>query len=232
MAEKDITTNIEPNEADLSELKKAHFQQTGLTGTRIAPPVSQQPQGLNPELMNMLKLGKSFANFQGIDRCIRVLEPGQVNQRHCGAMMVKNLTMNQLMCSNCDRVKDINARPRTINSSMIRLSDKELAECGLQSDPLVGKQVVPEAASKPAKKTRKARNDGPIEGPKKRTPMKTPNKVSIEMSMEELKSDPNVLKIMLQKTLEAIYELPVSNFREAEAIRVVKERVESYLQEK
>jgi hypothetical protein len=59
--------------------------------------------------------------------------------------------------------------------------------------------------------------------------VKTPNSVKIEMSMEELKKDPNVLNVMLQKTLEAIYELPVSNFREAEEIRVVKERVESFL---
>jgi hypothetical protein len=44
-----------------------------------------------------------------------------------------------------------------------------------------------------------------------------------------LKKDPNILNVMLQKTLEAIYELPVSNFREAEEIRVVKERVESFL---
>jgi len=49
------------------------------------------------------------------------------------------------------------------------------------------------------------------------------------MTMEELKSDPDVVKVMLSKTLEAIFELPVSNFREAEAIRVVKERVESFL---
>lgn len=55
--------------------------------------------------------------------------------------------------------------------------------------------------------------------------MKTPNKVTIEISMEELKKNPNVLDVMLKKTLEAIYELPVSNFHEAEEIRVVKERI-------
>lgn len=225
MAEKDITTNIEPNEADLSELKKAHFDQVGMTGTRIAAPVPQQPTGLNNELLNMLKLGKTFANFQGIDRCIRVLEPGQSNQRHCGSMMVKNLTMNQLMCSNCDRVKDVNARPKVINSAMIRLSDKELAECGLESDPLANLKPEP---IKPAKRLKKQ----PVEGAEvtpRRTKVKTPNSVKIEISMDELKNDPNVVNVMLNKTLEAIFELPVSNFREAEAIRVVKEKVESYL---
>lgn len=228
MSEKDITTNIEPNEADLTELRKAHFDQVGIKGTRIAAPVPQQPSGLNNELLNMIKLGKNFANFQGIDRCIRVLEPGQANQRHCGSMMVKNLTMNQLMCSNCDRVQDVNARPKVINSSMIRLSDKELAECGLESDPLVGLKPEP---IKPAKRLKKQPAETAEPKPK-RTKMKTPSSVVIEMPMEDLRKDPNVLKVMLQKTLDAIYELPVSNFREAEEIRVVKDRIESYLQEK
>jgi len=100
----------------------------------------------------MLKIGKKFAQFQGVDRCIRVLEPNTPNQRHCGAMMVKNLTINRRMCSSCDRIKDVNARPVVINSSMIRLSDKELAECGLKEDPLANARTVP-IQPKKAKKT-------------------------------------------------------------------------------
>lgn len=226
MAENEIKTELNASDSDVSELKKAHYEAAG--GTRMAAPVPQQPQGLNSELLNMLKIGKRYANFQGIDRCIQVLDVGMPHQRHCGSMMVKNLTMNQLMCTSCDRVKDPNARPNVINSSMIRLSQKELEECGLQSDPLAGKTVVPEPAKEPAKKIKKERKDEAVVGPKTRT-MKTPNKVNIEMTMEELKNNPDVVAVMLNKTLEAIYELPVSNFREAEAIRVVKERVESFL---
>ena len=225
MAEKDITTSIEASDTDVTDLKKAHYQSAGVEGTRIAAPVAEQPKGLNAELVNMLKIGKRFANFQGIDRCIQILEPNTPNQRHCGAMMVKNLTTNMLMCSNCDRVKDPNARPKIINSSMIRLSAKELEEVGLKEDPLFGKTVVPDQP-KPVKvkKVKEPSTTAP-----RRVKVKTPNKVTIELSMDQLRSDPNVLKVMLQQTLEAIFELPVSNFREAEEIRIVKDKVESVL---
>lgn len=222
----DITTSFEASDADILDLKKAHFAQAGNDlKTRIAAPVAEQPKGLNPELLNMLKIGKRYANFQGLDRCIRVIEPNTVNQRHCGAMMVKNLTTNMLMCTNCDRIKDPNAKPVIINSSMIRLNDKELKECGLDHDPLLNAKSDPIPQPKKQRKIK----DEPTEPGPRRTKVKTPNKVTIEMTMEELKNDPDVVKVMLNKTLEAIYELPVSNFREAEAIRVVKERVESFL---
>lgn len=222
----DITTSFEANDADILDLKKAHFAQAGNDlKTRIAAPVAEQPKGLNQELLNMLKIGKRYANFQGLDRCIRILEPNTVNQRHCGSMMVKNLSTNMLMCTNCDRIKDPNARPMIINSSMIRLNDKELKECGLDHDPLLN------AKSDPIPQPKKSRQkDAKVaESKPRRTIVKTPNKVSIEMSMDELKKNPNVLAVMLQKTLDAIYELPVSNFREAEEIRVVKDRVEEFL---
>jgi len=188
--------------------------------------VPDSPTGLNQELLNMLTLGKKSYQFQGIDRCIRVLEKGTPNQRHCMAMMINNLTTNQRLCSSCDRIKDPNANPKVINSSMIRLSQKELEECGLQSDPL----LLAKAGVAPEKQklTRRTKEEMDIETPR-RTKVKTPNSVKIEMSMADLKNSPNILNEMIKKTLEAIYELPVSNFREAEEIRVVKERVESYL---
>ena len=61
--------------------------------------------------------------------------------------------------------------------------------------------------------------------------MAVPNSVKIEVTMKELQSDSNVVGVLLQRTLDAIYELPVKNFREAEEIRVVKERVEGYLKD-
>lgn len=219
----DITSSIEANDADVLDLKKAHFAQAGVEGTRMAAPVKEQNGGLNLELLNMLKIGKKYANFQGIDRCIRVLDTGTDHAHHCGAMMVKNLTLNTLMCTSCDRIKDPNANPKVINSSMIRLSNKELEECGLNSDPLLNAK--PEPVVQPKKVVKKEAVE-----PKPRTAkVKTPNSVKIEVTMEELRNNPDVVKVMLQKTLDAIFDLPVSNFREAEAIRVVKDKVEAYL---
>jgi hypothetical protein len=221
--ENDITKELEASDEDVLSLKKDGIASTG-GNTRMKAPVDDIQHGLNQELVNMLSLGKKSHQFQGIDRCIRIVEKGTPNQRHCLAMMVNNLSTNTRVCSSCDRIRDPNANPKVINSSMIRLSQKELEECGLQSDPLLNAK--PQAPVK-VKKTRKA-EQAEIAAPR-RTKVKTPSKVTIEMSMEELQKDPNVVNVMLQKTLEAIFELPVSNFREAEAIRVVKERVESFL---
>jgi hypothetical protein len=221
---KDIEKTLEASDADVLSLKKDGMVETG-GNTHMKAPVADIPGGLNEELLNMLKLGKKSYQFQGLERCIRILEPGTPNQRHCMAMMVNNLSTNTRVCSNCDRIRDPNANPQVINSSMIRLSQKELEQCGLKTDPLAHARTEPIKQPKRLKKAAMA-----TEGPR-RTKVKTPNRVTIEMSMEELKNNPDVVTVMLKKTLEAIFELPVSNFREAEAIRVVKDRVEEYLDE-
>lgn len=218
--ENDITKELDASDADVASLKKDHYQENA-GQTRMKAPVPEVAAGLNQELVNMLTLGKRSTQFQGLERCIRIIDAGTPNQRHCMSMMVSNLSTNQKMCSSCDRIRDPNAKPTIINSSMIRLTDKELAECGLDKDPLLNAK--PDAPVK-LKKAIKQEATAP-----RRAKVKTPNKVTIEMSMEELQKDPNVVNVMLQKTLDAIFELPVSNFREAEAIRVVKERVESFL---
>jgi len=213
----DIVTERSWNEADILETKKAHFQGGG--NTRAPAPV-QVVNRLNEELLQMLKMGKKYNQFQGIDRCIRVLDPGAPNQRHCMAMMVKNMTTNVVGCSSCDRIKDVNANPKTINSSSIKLDQKDLKEFGLEKDPTF--KAEPTSRQKPAK----------MVGSKPRRPkMAVPNSVKIEVTMKELQSDSNVVGVLLQRTLDAIYELPVKNFREAEEIRVVKERVEGYLKD-
>ncbi len=219
MAENDIVTERNWGEGDILEAKKAHFQGGG--GVRLPAPVQVQTR-LNEELLQMLKMGKKYNQFQGIDRCIRVLDPGSPSQHHCMAMMVKDMTRNMVICSSCDRVKDVNAQPHTINSASVKLSPKELEEMHMTTDPL--ENAKPTAVKKI--KAVKVKESIP-----RRSKMAVPNNVKIEISMKELQNDPNVLKVLLQKTMDAIFELPVKNFREAEEIRVVKERVERFLNE-
>lgn len=212
----DIITNVEATESDVLDLKKSHYTQGG--GTRTPPPVAVQNR-LQEELLNMLKIGKKYAQFQGIDRCIRVLDPGKPSQRHCMSMMVKDLTRNMVVCTSCDRIRDLNANPRTINSSQVKLDHKDLEEMGLSVDPT--------AAMKPVSVTKEKAKT--VKSPQRRVKVAVPNNVKIEISMKELQNDPNVVNVLLKKTLDAIFELPVKNFREAEEIRVVKERVEGFL---
>lgn len=215
----DITKELNASDDDILSLKKDGIASTG-GNTRMKAPVPDAPTGLNPQLVNMIALGKHFYNFQGIDRCIRVLEKGTPNQRHCMAMMVKNLSANSHMCASCDRIRDPNARPNVINSSMIRLSDKELSECGLDSDPLL--KAKPESI-KPAKRL-KVETAVP-----RRSKVAKPNSVNIEVTMKELEENPDIVSVLLKKTLEAVYDLPITKFSEAEAIRGTSEKIKTLL---
>ena len=216
----DIEKTLEPDDADILSLKKDGVEATG-GETRMKSPVPETPAGLNQELVNMLALGKKSYQFQGLDRCIRILDKGTPNQRHCMAMMVNNLSTNTRGCSSCDRIRDPNARPTVINSASIRLSQKELEQCGLDHDPLLN------AKPEPIKQPKRLK--APKEEAQRRIKVAKPNSINIEVSMKELQTDPNVVNVLLKKALDAIFELPVKNFREAEEIRVVKERVESLL---
>jgi hypothetical protein len=214
----DIITSVEATESDVLALKKAHYQGGG--GTRTPAPIAVRT-GLNEELMQMLKMGKRYNQFQGIDRCIRVLDPGAPSQRHCMSMMVRDNTRNMTICSSCDRIKDVNANPHVINSASVKLTQKELEDMKMTSDPTEALPVV-KSRQKPAK----------VAGSKSRRPkVAVPNSVKIEVSMKELQADSSILGVLLQRTLDAIFDLPVKNFREAEEIRVVKERVEACLKE-
>lgn len=220
----DITNTIEASDEDVVSLKKQGVDAAG-GRTRMKAPVDDIQRGLNQDLVNMLSFGKKSNQFQGIERCIRILEKGTPNQRHCLSMMVSNLTTNQRICSSCDRIRDPNANPKVINSSMIRLSQKELNECGLESDPLLNAKA---AAPVPVKHKRSV---GILEAPvrTRRPKVAVPNIVKIEITMKELEQNPDIVDVLLQKALEAIYDLPITKFSEAEAIRGTSEKIKKLL---
>ncbi|SRR5260221_8272422 len=219
---KDIEKTLEASDEDVLSLRKDGVVQTG-GNTRMKAPIAETPSGLNQELLNMLKLGKKSYQFQGLERCIRVLESDTPNQRHCYAMMVNNLTTNQRMCSSCDRIRDPNANPKIINSSMIRLSQKELDECGLASDPLANTKSEP---IKQPKRLKAVKEDKPVQ---RRPKVAVPTSIKIEVTMKELEGNPNIVDVLLKKALEAVYELPITKFSEAEAIRGTSEKIKTLL---
>lgn len=228
MAEQnDITKVIEASDEDAISLRKQAVDEAG-GNTRMKAPVDDIQRGLNQELMNMLSIGKRSNQFQGIERCIRVLESGTPNQRHCLSMMVSNLTTNQKMCSSCDRIRDPNARPKTINSSMIRLSQKELADCGLASDPLLNVKTT-DVSSKVIPQIYKPKKRNIREQEVRRPKVAKPSSINIEVSMKELEENPNIMYVLLKKTLEAVYELPITKFSEAEAIRGTSEKIKALI---
>jgi len=223
----DITSEVSTTEVDIAEAKKVQFAEN--PNTRLPRPAQVaeiQSTGLNSELVQQLKMGRKAAMFSGMLRCIQIVDANTPHAHHCMSPVVNNLTTNEALCTRCTKQQNPGvAQPRVINSSMIRLPATDLQELGLTEDPLFGK-FKPEGEA--PKKSRQ--NPAKVAGsPRRAKHMPVPNSVKIEVTMSDLKSSPNPAAILLQKTLDAIFELPVKNFREAEEIRVVKERVETLL---
>lgn len=228
----DITSDVNTDESLVEELKKEQHKATIEKSVASNTLLEQQQQvGLMPELVEMSKRGVHSTLMHGVERCIRVIDAGAPNQRHCLSMMVSNLSTNEKMCTRCTKQRNPGVpQPKVINSSMIRLSDKELKECGLDHDPT----YVP-----PEKRGTIEHIGGPIV--EKATPkvkrqytrriskVAVPKGVRIEVSLEELEKNPNIVNVLLQKALEAIYELPITKFSEAEAIRGTSEKIKELL---
>jgi len=225
----DITSDINTDEKLVDELKVE--QHRGTVEKSIEKnPLAEVKGGLNEALVDMTKRGVNSALFQGVERCIRILDKGSNNQRHCMSMMVTDAN-NGKVCTRCFKQPNPgNPRPTVINSSMIRLNDKELKECGLTVDPTY---VPPEKRggiieTKPFRikeEAPKAKRQYTRRTPK----VAVPNQVKIEISMKELESDPDIVAVLLNKALEAIYDLPITKFSEAEAIRGTSERIKEIL---
>jgi hypothetical protein len=225
----DITSDVNTDEKLVEELKVE--QHKGTVEKSIEKnPLAEVKGGLNEALVDMTKRGQNSALFQGVERCIRVLDKGSNNQRHCMSMMVTD-AVNGKVCTRCFKQPNPGVpRPTVINSSMIKLNDKELKECGLDKDPTY---IPPEkrggiADVKPVRE--KEEPKAKRQYTRRAHKVAVPNAVKIEISMEELGVH-DVTNVLLKKALEAIYELPITKFSEAEAIRGTSERIKQLLRQ-
>jgi hypothetical protein len=224
----DITSEVDTNEKVVQELEVERHRAT-VERSAEKNPLAKTEGGLNEQLVEMTKRGVNSALFQGVERCIRVLDKGSAAQRHCMSMMISD-TINGKSCTHCQKRPNPGVcNPKVINSSMIKLNDKELKECGLDKDPSyippehrnvsVTPTVTKVTRAKVAKETTV----------RERRPRVVPNQVKIEISMSDLNATPSIVDVLLRKTLEAIYELPITKFSEAEAIRGTSERIKELL---
>ena len=226
----DITSDVNTEEGLVEELKVEQHKGT-VEHTLEKNPLMNVATSLNEQLVEMTKRGVNSALFQGVERCIRVLDKGSNNQRHCMAMMVSDLT-NGKHCTHCQKKPNPGVpEPKVMNSSMIRLNDKELKECGLDKDPTY---VTPSKATalnpEMARMLNKSENDKIKRRYTRREPkVAVPNAVKIEISLKDLDTASDITRVLLTKALEAIYELPITKFAEAEAIRGTSERIKLIL---
>jgi len=226
----DIISDVNTDENLVNELKTEQHKAT-VERSIEKNPLAQSQTGLSQPLLNMLTLGKTTAMFQGVEKCIRVVDKGSTSQRHCLSMIVSEANRGKV-CTRCDASRPQGfPDPKVINSSMIRLNDKELKECGLTVDPSYvapskHTSLNPEVPKllKKAEATRVKR-----QYTRREPKVAVPNAVKIEVAMSDLKDSDDVIKLLLQKAIDSIYELPVTKFSEAEAIREVSEKIKALL---
>lgn len=224
MSENDITTEVNTEEKLVQELEKENAARL-VGGHKEKSPLADVGTGLNQQLLEMTKRGVNFQSFSGVERCIRILNAGSTSQRHCMAMMVSD-NVHGKHCSNCQKTPNPGiCNPTVINSSMIKLNDRELKECGLTVDPTY---VPPERRTTVPLKVRVAPVTKTRVVQPRRVKVVIPNQVKIEITMKELETS-DVVEVLLKKTLEAIYDLPITKFSEAEAIRSTSEKIKSLL---
>src|SRR5690348_306696 len=97
----DITTEVTVTDQDLAELKKAQYAAN--PSTRLPPPaqIGKMQTGLVPELVQRLRMGQKTAMFNGIVRCIQIVDPNTPQEHHCMSMIVNNLSANESACTRC-----------------------------------------------------------------------------------------------------------------------------------
>jgi hypothetical protein len=224
----DITSDVNTDDKLVEELKVQQHKQT-VERTVEKNPLMNVESGLNEQLVEMTKRGVTSALFGGVERCISVIDKGSANQRHCMAMMVTDSARGKV-CTRCNKQPNPGVcNPKVINSSMIRLNDKELKECGLDKDPTY---IPPEKRGTEPKITLEPKKDYVVRVKRqytRRIKVAVPNTVKIELSMNELDTSEDLVKLLLEKTIAAIYELPITKFSEAEAIRSTSEKIKGLL---
>lgn len=225
----DIVSDVSTDEKLVEELKVEQHKAT-VDRSVEKNPLAESNGGLNEALVEMSKRGVNSALFQGVERCIRILDKGSKSPRHCMSMMVTDTT-NGKVCTRCFKQPNQGVpKPTVVNSSMIRLNDKELKECGLTVDPTY---IPPEKRGGVIEtKPFRVKEEAPKAKRQytRRTPkVVVPTAVKITVSMADLNNSDDITKLLLEKAIDAIYELPVAKFSDAEAIRVVSEKVKKLL---
>lgn len=224
----DITSDVNTDEKIVEELQQERQAQL-LSGTKARSPLAESGSGLNQNLLEMSKRGVNTATFSGVERCIRVINAGSNGERHCMGMVVSNNVQGK-HCTACQRLPNPGiCNPTVINSSMIKLNDKELKELGMESDPVY---QAPTKASKTPVPAPVAKRKVVSLAPRERRPkVAGPKTVKIEIPLQDLANALNPTVALLNATLASIYELPVTKFSEAEDIRVVSEKIKSLIKE-
>ena len=162
---------------------------------------------------------------RGVDRCDRSIMLAVPNvtgddskgyhniEAKCGMPIVQRISDRVKGCPRCDKeppVGDVN--PRTTNAAGIKLTAKELQECGLTEDTsLKVKETITETL----------KTFFPVEG--KVNEVKK-DVVSLEIPLAALETA-DVARMLIEKVIDGLDVLPVSNFKESRRLMVLRDNL-------
>jgi hypothetical protein len=181
-------------------------------------------------------MGMFEKDDRGVERCQRVKEAAIENvtgdpskgyhnaKAICNRPASLNISENRKFCSDCDKQAPVgNVNPRVTNSAGIKLSKKELEECGVTEDP-----SLKPAPAKKVRAERKPREAKPAVEAKVSKVKK--DAVTLEVSLSLLEENEDVAAILIRRTIEAFGELPVTNFAESKRLIKLEEKLRSLLE--
>lgn len=165
---------------------------------------------------------------RGVDRCDRHVMLAVQNvvgddskgyhnvEAKCGMPIVQRVSDGAKGCSRCDKEPPIgNVHPRVTNAAGVKLTEKELQECGLMEDT----SLKPAKTKEPTTKTLKT--IFPVEG--KVTKIKK-DVVILEVPLSELETD-DVARALIAKVIDGLDVLPVNNFKESRRLMVLRDKL-------
>lgn len=174
---------------------------------------------------------------RGVDRCARIIMqavpnvPGDDSKGYhnvsgpCGMPITQRISDGVKGCPRCDKEPPVgNVHPVVTNSAEIRLTLAELKECGLDSDnaSLVGPQSPPKKRGRP-RKAEEATETVPTVPTKK-------GQIVLKFSASDLAHSEDIIRFLVKNTIEAMDDLPVSNYGESRQLDKVRSKLEGLLE--
>lgn len=163
---------------------------------------------------------------RGVDRCDRSIMLAVPNvtgddskgyhnvEAKCGMPIVQRISDRVKGCPRCDKEPPVgNVHPRITNAAGIKLTDKELQDCGLTEDISLKSKVIKETITETLKTC------FPVEG--KVIEIKK-DVVSLEITLADLETM-DVARMLVTKVIDGLDVLPVSNFKESRRLMVLRD---------
>lgn len=176
------------------------------------------------------EIGKQRDGTREIEVCKKVINatvenvPGDPSKgyksvpSYCNRPVVLNVSENMKMCPRCDKQAPIgNVHPRITNAAGVRLTPKELEECGVTEDTSLLAPVAKPKVKKP-KEAKKA-----VEAKVKKEIRK--DVVILEVPLSVLEENGDVAATLIRRTVEAFGSLPTTNFAESKRLIKLEEKL-------